>query len=847
MVDATSRLRRFRGGVGLLAGGLIAGALVGAPPTNVDQPAARPADADPGSATARSNKPYAPGSVQIDASELTAGGDTIRVLSTPQAGFSAASVTTSSVGPDVNVVGDLAKPVPPSAAVSTFRVDVSNDPSTAGAAGLRAEATSSVGISTVSATLKANDTSGTARSISDQVWVTDFDGTTLISETGEQDLRLQKVARLTERGATDALTAAAMRQGILGATDSSVHEAQARAACVGVCASGTIRWTDSAGDTHPVPFAPVELRDGPTVVGTTTTALDGTYAVSADPAGPRDISVRVLAAGEDFDVGGQFIESPVTPAVVSGTELTIDLTANNTADNNTAFSLQNAMYLGTKYLDTRVDGGLRFLDVVYPDPDGSYYDGDELHVLALDRFDWDVMLHEYGHFVAGELDIENNPGGPHSSEDNLSDFLGKEVGVPLAFGEGWPTYFAVSLLQIQNAADLGVPNAGDSKYQDTEDQEVTDDLEEGGTLGEDNEFTVMSVLWDLYDTPEDGLDKVALGDEVVWDRLVAGGTDDPGTLSDAYRLLALGGAGTADPVSCVFSGLNVAPLLAEPTVTSVGKDDAIPTFSWDPGNGGDYQNDSFVVELRDAGGNTLLAASSPRDSTSYTPPSEPWLSALRRSEGTLRIAVVGTQSSEPVTGPYRSCMADIGVLPLADAGGPYRGTATEAVALDASASVAPGSTIAGYEWDFEADGTYDLTTATPTTTHVYEAPFDGKVKVRITAAEPPSADSQLAYESGATDVAEAPITVVAAPKPPPSTSTPPPPSTVAPPRPPAPPSTITPPRSIPPVPVTAPKPAAVTPLRLVRTGINSGALLLAAGGLVLGGIAIEVLRRRRRS
>lgn len=74
----------------------------------------------------------------------------------------------------------------------------------------------------------------------------------------------------------------------------------------------------------------------------------------------------------------------------------------------------------------------------------------------------------------------------------------------------------------------------------------------------------MSVLWDLYDTPEDGLDKVALGDKVVFDRLVAGGEDDPGTLSDAYRLIGLGGAGDVNPVSCVFSGQNVAPRLADP-------------------------------------------------------------------------------------------------------------------------------------------------------------------------------------------------------------------------------------------------------------------------------------------
>jgi hypothetical protein len=176
------------------------------------------------------------------------------------------------------------------------------------------------------------------------------------------------------------------------------------------------------------------------LVTTVTTGLDGTYSATVDNddgpgQGNRDVFVRVLAAGEDFSVGGQFIESPVQSEVPSGTELTVDLTANNTDDNNTAFSLQNAMYLGTPVSRHPGAGGLRFLDVVYPDPEGSFYDGEDLHVLSLDRFDWDVMLHEYGHFVANQLDIENNPGGDHSSADNLSvSRESKEIGVrwPLA-------------------------------------------------------------------------------------------------------------------------------------------------------------------------------------------------------------------------------------------------------------------------------------------------------------------------------------------------------------------------------------------------------------------------------
>ena len=83
-----------------------------------------------------------------------------------------------------------------------------------------------------------------------------------------------------------------------------------------------------------------------------------------------------------------------------------------------------------------------------------------------------MSLHEYGHYIADRIDIEANPGGPHSGEDNLSDARGsKSIGVRLAFGEGWPTYFAVSALR-QEARGLGIPHVGDVFYDDTEDQVI---------------------------------------------------------------------------------------------------------------------------------------------------------------------------------------------------------------------------------------------------------------------------------------------------------------------------------------------------------------------------------------
>jgi hypothetical protein len=47
------------------------------------------------------------------------------------------------------------------------------------------------------------------------------------------------------------------------------------------------------------------------------------------------------------------------------------------------------------------------------------------------------------------------------------------------------------------------------------------------------------------------------------------------------------------------------------------------------------------------------------------------------------------------------------VAPIADAGGPYRGSRPSTIILDASASRDPGNDIATYDWDFDGDGEYD--------------------------------------------------------------------------------------------------------------------------------------------
>jgi len=81
---------------------------------------------------------------------------------------------------------------------------------------------------------------------------------------------------------------------------------------------------------------------------------------------------------------------------------------------------------------------------------------------------------------------------------------------------------------------------------------------------------------------------------------------------------------------------------------------------------------------------------------------------------------------------------------------PSRIVAGVPVTLSAGASHDVGEPIAGYDWDFDGDGTFDASTADPVASHIYPAPFSGTAVVRVRSA------------SGLSSLATAPVTVIAA-------------------------------------------------------------------------------------
>ncbi len=139
---------------------------------------------------------------------------------------------------------------------------------------------------------------------------------------------------------------------------------------------------------------------------------------------------------------------------------------------------------------------------------------------------WDVNGHEIGHaiFFAGFNSASG--GGQHKIDECY--------GADLAWSEGFASFFS-GVISIDRAdADAKfqfmVPRRAPIRVEN-----VPDDVCTGHT----NEWRAGSALWDLYDTHDDGQDKVALPFATIWGSLVK--TQNPGRMTDvrdAFKRIA---------------------------------------------------------------------------------------------------------------------------------------------------------------------------------------------------------------------------------------------------------------------------------------------------------------------
>ena len=132
----------------------------------------------------------------------------------------------------------------------------------------------------------------------------------------------------------------------------------------------------------------------------------------------------------------------------------------------------------------------------------SFYFGDRLFLLGMagddtEEFDDHVVAHEWGHYFEDNFSRSDSIGGEHG--------LGDLVDMRLAFGEGFATAMSGIGLNDPVYCDTGGAGQG-SRF-------LRIDIENDGFGAEGwyNEISVMNLIYDLWDTSNDGADTGSLG------------------------------------------------------------------------------------------------------------------------------------------------------------------------------------------------------------------------------------------------------------------------------------------------------------------------------------------------
>jgi hypothetical protein len=294
-----------------------------------------------------------------------------------------------------------------------------------------------------------------------------------------------------------------------------------------------------------------------TVLDTATTDASGNYSVSVDPS----TSVRIQARSEMQQSTGatwdiQVLDNTSGNAIyVLAGSLTDSGTANSTRNLNAGsgwdpalnagaggytsdaaraaapFSILDAMYQTVTTI-AAID-----TDVVFPELDvlwsvnnvatsGNVANGEigtssytrtaggtpTIRILGdenddTDEYDVSVIVHEFGHYFEDQLSRSDSPGGSHSLSNRLDSRL--------AFGEGWGNAFAGMILGDPVYRDTAGAQQG-SGFAFSVEADLTAATGTSRDQGWFNEGSVQQILYDIFDSTNDGADTISGGFEPLY-------------------------------------------------------------------------------------------------------------------------------------------------------------------------------------------------------------------------------------------------------------------------------------------------------------------------------------------
>ena len=182
------------------------------------------------------------------------------------------------------------------------------------------------------------------------------------------------------------------------------------------------------------------------------------------------------------------------------------------------FMIYDSIMEGFHKAKTFFDINLPEVTTFWPsEEETSYYDPCDLsiHISQGDRGDRDVIMHEYGHFVADIFAFAQGDVGDNSIHYWIADLRNypiqrkDEEARNLTFSESWATLFSIAT----QYGDTSYPYAGDTKYQDQDEESGSEfminletDTSKKHDPGEFYENMNCCALWDIFDDNDDHAD-----------------------------------------------------------------------------------------------------------------------------------------------------------------------------------------------------------------------------------------------------------------------------------------------------------------------------------------------------
>lgn len=493
----------------------------------------------------------------------------------------------------------------------------------------------------------------------------------------------------------------------------SQTQAETRASSKTTYLKGLLAWNDDRGVEQRCQYLKVNVYDkevgDPQLLATTYTNSEGFYSVEFEnnssifELGGYDIYIEVLAAGENVSVknvsGTTYCISTVDEVinnVKNGSTNTISIKFEMSSNGNyiggdlaKAVQVSQPAIIASNYAGTMLERTMPNVGIYYPvDDEGCWYSRDKqmIYITGHDYdvagapksyASWDVIMHEYGHFVQHMVgNISNSPGGTHYLYTNMADHYYEEIkngklcdscikkgtdlqtidncryhAMKLSWGEAWATVFGFMAQQYYIDAIQGIEFAGDVCYNaynfalsETEDLETHIDEHPG----ESNETSIISLLYNLYDSNPNDFDNISLGHSGFWNITLLSESE---ILYDFIEYIMDNNIVNQDDLALLlyYYKINSNVYKIENCSTT-----SLPTFYWLPRGGSKYYtNDSFQLVFYNINGNEIYRTARIAEKT-YIPTQSEWNYILSNCGNKFMWGIISYQTDNIETGPYYS-------------------------------------------------------------------------------------------------------------------------------------------------------------------------------------------------